>query len=227
MKWYSHALHKKHLNDIKVQRGDEIEMYYPYVIQIANTFARDSVAIGALNFQDLVQSGYVGLVEGWAKLDHDRDQPEKWSFLKKRIKWAIRREIDNHGAAIKIPRVELEESRRNLTSIDKLLVNSFPKFFKEIEPANEVDITPYAIDRLSLIIDDYLYSNFKNIDHVEILKALFGIDREKKSSIKDLAQKYNMSDVGIKKIRERMIKKLRNEKFEKIIENFYEDWYTN
>ena len=50
MKWYSHALHKKHLNDIKVQRGDEIEMYYPYVIQIANTFARDSCSDWSIKF---------------------------------------------------------------------------------------------------------------------------------------------------------------------------------
>lgn len=221
MKWYSHTLHKKHLNDIKVQRGDEIEIYYPYVIQIANTFARDSVAIGALNFQDLVQAGYVGLIEGWNNLDHDRDQPEKWAFLKKRIKGSVRREIDKHGTTIKVPRRNLEEHRKNITSIDKILVNVFPKFFDE-ELIYEEDVRPWQAEQLGILIDDYLYSNFRVTDHVEIIKALFGLDRDKPASMKELAEKYNTSANYINQVKIRVIKKLRNdEKFEKIIENFY------
>lgn len=223
MKWYSHTLHKKHLNDIKVQRGDEIEMYYPYVIQIANTFARDSVAIGALNFQDLVQAGYVGLVEGWNNLDHDRDQPEKWAFLKKRIKGSVRREIDKHGTTIKVPRRNLEEHRRTVTSIDKILVNVFPKFFDE-ELVYEDDTRSWQAEQLGILLDDYFYKNFSNTDHVEILKSLFGIDRPERTPIKELANKYRKSEIGIKKIRQRMLDKLRNdETFEKLIKNFYEN----
>ena len=108
MKWYLHKHHAIHVEDIKYPIPDSIEMYYQWVHKIARSFPKHSIAIGALNYQDLVQAGYVGLVEAWNKVDHSRTQGEIWTFLKKRIKWAIRREVDKHGAFIKIPRRNLE-----------------------------------------------------------------------------------------------------------------------
>ena len=222
MKHYLHRLHRIHQKDIKVKRGDDIEMYFEWVLQIANTFTRDAIAIGALNFMDLYQAGYVGLVEAYNKLDHDRGQAEKWTYLKKRIKWAIRREIDNHGAFIKVPRRDIEEQRANLSGINKELVNIFPQFFDE-----EVGFTDQGIERwsnvlLGELIDDLLLKYIKEPKHRIIISLCFGLDCEKQS-IKDIANRFNMSEIGIKKIRERSINKLRNEDVEKIIENFYEN----
>ncbi len=219
MKWYLHKHHQMHITDIKVKRGDDMELYYPYVLQIANTFPRDGVAIGALNLQDLVQFGYIGLIDAWNKLDHDRDQPEKWSYIKKRIKWAIRRGIDKNGSFIARPINKLEVDRNNLLAADKTLVDAFPKFFMELEPGAWDN---YSWDNLRLadIIDDYLYDNFNNADHINILKACFGMDMPKRMTYKELAKKYRMSEIGIRKVKERMISKLRDdENFTKIIEN--------
>ena len=65
MKWYLHTLHKIHLHDIK-EAKDTLAKFYPHVIQVANSFTRDSVAIGALNLSmDLVQAGHVGLIQAY------------------------------------------------------------------------------------------------------------------------------------------------------------------
>ena len=223
MKWYSHRLHQIHLADVKVKREDSLEIYYPWVIQIANTFTRDAIAIGALNLQDLVQAGYVGLLEAWDNIDEDRDQAQKWSFIKKRIKGNIRREIDNYGTFIKVPRRALEEHRKELSAIDKVLVNTFPKFF-DVEVVSYDRIPSWQAVRLEELIDDYLYYNFPNKTHVNILKDSFGIDRDKKVSLKDLALQYDLTEIAIKKIKSRMINKIKEDKdFEEIIINFYQE----
>ena len=221
MKWYSHRLHKFHTNDMKVKRGDPLEVYYPWVIQIANTFTRDAVAIGALNLQDLIQAGYLGLLEAWDNVDEERDQAQKWSFIKKRIKFTIRREIDNHGAFIKVPRRALEDHRKHLTSIDKILVNAFPKFF-EVILFNTEEVSSWESVQLGELIDDYLYTNFSNYDHIEMLRAFYGIDRDERSTIKELAAGYGISEEAVRKAKSRLINKLKEDKnFEEIITNFY------
>ena len=223
MKWYSHRLHQIHLADVKVKREDPLDIYYPWVIQIANTFTRDAIAIGALNLQDLVQAGYVGLLDAWDNIDEDRDQAQKWSFIKKRIKGNIRREIDNYGTFIKVPRRALEEHRKELSAIDKVLVNTFPKFF-DVEIISYDNIPSWQAVRLEELIDDYLYYNFPNKTHVNILKDSFGIDRDKKVSLKDLALQYDLTEIAIKKIKSRMINKIKEDKnFEEIIINFYQE----
>ena len=220
MKWYLHRHHQLHLKDIKVKRGESLELYFPWVIQIANTFARDSIAIGALNLQDLIQAGYTGLVDAWNNLEHDKEQGEKWSYIKKRIKWSIRREIDKYGSFIAMPINKQEKLRNNLSKSDKILVNTFPKFFD-----NEIiyieNTESYESEQLGLLLDDFLYDNFKNTDHVEILRSRFGIDRDKPLSIKELSIKYRKSEIGIKKIQQRMVESLRqDENFKLIIKNF-------
>ena len=222
MKWYLHKIHRAHLRDLKVSRGDDLEIYYPWVGQIANTFSRNSVASGVLNYQDLIQAGYEGLIRAWESVDHNKDQAQKWTYIKKRIKWSIRREIDKYGAFISKPINKQEDLRNKLLPADKALVDNYPKFFDYTKLVVYKPDPSWINEQLFELIDDYLYLKFKNIDHVEILKAMFGIDRDEKASVKELAHKYRKSEIGIKKIRERMLIKLReDEEFKKIIENFY------
>ena len=224
MKWYLHKHHKQHLEDLKVKRQDPLETYYPWVSQIANQFPKDEVAIGSLNLQDLTQAGYLGLIDAYDKLDHTRGQAEKWTYIKKRIKWAIRREIDKHGSFIATPINKLEERRNALASSDKILVDTFPQFFAEELFFDDYAIGSWDNEQLGILLDDYLYSNYKNTDHIEILRASYGIDRDKKMSIKELASKYRKSEIGIKKIKSRLIGKLKHdENFKQIIINFNEN----
>ena len=230
MKWNNRRNSLAYKADLKVLRDDELKNYYEHVIQIANTFSRDSVAIGILDIADLIQAGNIGLIEAWAKVDWEliESSPnptgQLWSFLKKRIKFAIRREIDNCGAFIKVPRRKLEIHRKELTAIEKILVNSFPQFFDQ-ELIYYDDHSSWENEQLGELLDDIIYNNIHNHDHQYILKATFGIDTpdNKPISIKNLASKFSMSEIGIKKIKQRSIEKIKeNPDTEIIIKNFFE-----
>ena len=101
MKYYNHRAHKAHQYDLKVQKDTHLNRMLPHVLQIASQFSRESIAIGALNYQDLYQAGYLGLLEAWEKVDWDminkspNPDGQLWSYLKRRIKGAIRRSIYN------------------------------------------------------------------------------------------------------------------------------------
>lgn len=230
MKWYSHPTYIAHKKSIAhYERG--IGRYYEWVIKIANTFSRDYSAVGALDVNDLIQSGHVGLVQAWNKIDWERigesgnPDAELWSYLKKRIKWSIRREIDNNGAFIKIPRREIEEARKNLTATDKALVDLFPRFFDDEFP-NYIDhIRPWDQEQLLDLLNDLISRYIKSHVHQEILKLSFGIDTidDKPMAQSKIADKFGLTQSNIQNIKHRCIKKLKNEDVEKIIENFYEN----
>ena len=230
MKWSNFRNFKAYKQDLKALRGDELKNYYEHVIQIANTFPRDQIAIGILDITDLIQAGNAGLIDAWSNVDWDlidespNPNGQLWSFLKKRIKFAIRREIDNCGAFIKIPRRQLESHRKNLTGIDKILVDTFPQFFDNAIIYEE-DSSDWANVQLGEVLDDIIYNNVKSHDHQQILKLCFGIDTidNKPVSIKEIANTYNLSIAGVKKIRQRSIEKIKdNEETEIIIKNFFD-----
>ena len=214
--------------DVKVNR-DDMKDYYPHVINVANSFPRDSIAIGALNIQDLIQAGNVGLVEAWAKVDWERidkspnPQAELWSYLKKRIKFAIRREIDNYGTTIKIPRRDIEEARKNLKGHDKILVGTFGSFFDKSRFLADIDDpAPWIAIMLEEFINDELEKHVPNVDHRNILLKFYGIGYEK-HTLKGLAEIYRKSENAIKKIVFNTKNKLDTEEFKTIIENFYKN----
>ena len=227
MKWYNHRAHKQHSYELKVQRDTHLGSIMPHVIQIANTFSREAVAIGALNFQDLYQAGYLGLLEAWEKVDWEKlkqapnPDAQLWSFLKKRIKWSIRREIDKFGSIISTPINKQEEKRNKLLVnwIDKIYVNVFPDLYGMLIIDRD-DYSPYFSLQLEEIIDDELYRIEKNADHRHIFLHVYGIGI-KKITVKKAAEKYRISEIAIKKIKAKILKKLNNEHFKQIIENFY------
>ena len=229
MKWYNHRAHKAHQEDIKVQRDTHLGKMLPHVSQIANTFSRESIACGALNFQDLYQAGYLGLLEAWDKVDWDmiRSAPNPdatlWSFLKKRIRWAIRRDIDKYGSIISTPINKMEEKRNNLklNYEDKVFVTIFPNLW-EIMAIDYVDNSPWVSLQLEEIINDELYKVEHNADNRHILLAFYGIGIDKQSQ-KELAKTYKTTHGNIQKIIQRTRGKLNNNDFKLIIENFYKN----
>ena len=227
MKWYNHRAQKQHSYELKVQRDTHLGSIMPHVIQIANTFSRDAVAIGVLNYQDLIQAGYLGLLEAWELIDWDKinaspnPDGQLWSFLKKRIKWSIRRDIDKFGSHISIPINKLEEARNKMDfkGIDKVLVNIFPKFFDEELPVWD-DQSSWASVQLEEIIEDELAKHVPSVDHRDILLYFYGIGRERLST-KQLADRYKKSTNYISLVINRTREKLKTEEFKIMIENFY------
>ena len=226
MKWNNRRNSLSYLRDLKVSRGHELDNYYQYVVQIANTFTRTSAAIGILDSADLIQAGNVGLIESWSKVDWEliesspNPQGQLWSFLKKRIRFNIRQEIDKYGTFIKVPERVLRDHKKNLTGVDKILVSIFPKFFDRGLVEFIWDGSSYENEQLGEVLDDIIYDSIHNHDHQQILKLCFGLDNDK-LSIEDISIRYNTSKGYIKQVRDRCIKKLRTEENKIIIENFY------
>ncbi len=231
MKNYSAKTYFQYKEDIIIDRGHELDTYLKHVITVANTFPRDQLAIGSLDINDLIQAGNIGLVEAWKKVDWNRidnspnPQGELWSFLKKRIKWSIRREIDKHAQHIAVPINMQENTRNNLGNLylDKVLVNIFPRFFDDTKPMPWDDGSSWLSIRLEEIIIDYLQTIEKNIDNIDILLHFYGIGFDK-LSMKELAKKYDRKENAIGQTIYKMKKKLDNQDFRRIIENFYENW---
>lgn len=229
-KWVNYKVLKQHIEDLSYVR-DELKDIYPHVVNVAKTFPRDSIAIGTLDLNDLIQAGHEGLWRAWQKVDWDKlkDSPnptgELWSFLKKRIRWSIRREIDKYGQHIATPINKLENTRNKLGNqyLDRVLVNIFPKFFDgEVVPLwnNE---SPWISIQLEELINEALDEYVSIADHRTIICKFYGVGYDKMST-KELAEEYKKDPKAISQIVHTVKQKLKNQDFEKIIENFWENY---
>ena len=83
----------------EMSRDQLIVQFLPLVENLARKFSTSDQASGVLSINDLIQEGSYGLIAAVDKLNWDTiidsDDPEKTikSFLSKRIKGAIRRQI--------------------------------------------------------------------------------------------------------------------------------------
>ena len=227
MKWYSHETYKAHQLAVENYKKG-VGRYYKWVIRLANQYNREYASIGVLDINDLISAGHVGLLQAWNKLDWElitaADEPDAhlWSYLKKRIKWSIRREIDKYSQHIATPINKIEKQRNEASYEDQIFVDLFPQFFDTAFPDLIEEMVPWKEIQLGEIMDDILLTYIKDYKHIQILRFAYGLDCNQ-LSIKDIANKFDMSEIGVKKVKARSIEKLRNEDVEKIIENFYEN----
>ena len=230
MKWYSHPTYKAHQQNIK-DYSKGVGKYYSWVVTIANSFNREYASIGVLDINDLISAGNYGLCASWNKINWDEiaEAPEPdaqlWSFLKKRIKWEIRREIDKYSTHIKVPRRKLEEMRKEMSFEDQIFVDLFPTFFDTHFAEYSEEMRPWDQEQLLDVLNDVISKYIPNHKHQDILKLRFGIDTvdDKPVAQKLIAEKYNTTTSYIQNTVHSCIKKLKNDDVEKIIENFYEN----
>ena len=126
-------------------------------------------AIGILDINDLVQAGHLGLLKAWDKIDWEQilesDAPEAklWKFLKTRIKWEIRREIDKNASFMKLPINRQERGRNTGNYVDNIFVTMFNSFFDhaffdyidEIRPWDQEEL----LDLLNKVIPKYIFNH--------------------------------------------------------------------
>ena len=231
MKKFNYRAFNQYRYDIDVSR-DDLTRFYPHVIMIANTFPRDSIAIGVLNIEDLIQAGNVGLVEAWNKVNWEKidkspnPNGELWSFLKKRIKGRIRREIDKYASFIARPINQQEEMRKNMNpnGVPQIFVSTFASFFDSLKfIADQPNVALWQTLLLEEVIDDGLNKYVVEKDHRDILKHFYGIGLFEKLSTKELAEQYDKSPNYISLIINRTKDKLRNDEFEALIDYTYEN----
>ena len=185
-------------------RNDMIVKELELVEKIARRFSTTQQASGVMSILDLLQEGYIGLIQAVDKLDwkiidesQDPDQTLK-SFMSKRIKGAIRRAIDINRGNIRIPEHKLNEMRKNSEKEKETVEMFFNSIFSSIDEPDENNIIneiedkkeEYNID----ILNKYLLSIMEthlSIKEYDILRMSYGLDCDKMSA-KEIATKLNM-----------------------------------
>jgi len=229
MKNYNLQNYKRHQEDISMASKrvrpltntdltkEELTVkYMPLVEKIAKSFSTSDVASGVLSINDLIQCGYIGLIQQVEKLDKDilneSDHPEKTlkAFLTKRIKGTIRRHININRGDMKIPEWKLNELRKldlhteegEEAKFDPTVALFFSQVFQStdtfrgeengaLNPFDKPDESkPYNID----IINTYLLGIMKeylNSTQYDVLRLSYGLDTNKMSAV-DIAAYLDM-----------------------------------
>jgi len=177
-------------------REELVIKFLPLVENMARKFSTSQQASGVMNIMDMIQSGNLGLVHAVRKLDYDKlresEDPEKLlkSFLSKRIKGSIRRQIDTNRGSIRIPEHKLNEIRKNFGKDKKMVEMFFNSVFLSIDanPADENMVyqipdksEPYNIDLLNLYLKGLCQAHLSDKEY-QVLRLSYGLDCEKHSA---------------------------------------------
>ena len=206
MKKYSIQNYIRYKNDVKqavnrledktwieYTREELVTKFLPLVENIARKFSTSQQASGVMTIMDMIQSGSVGLVQAAQKLDYDKwsesDDMEKTikSFFSKRIKGAIRRQIDSNRGSIRIPEHKMNEIRKNFGKDKKMVEMFFNSIFLSIDASpNDEDMVyqipdssePYNIDLLNLYLKGLCQSHLTDKEY-QVLRLSYGLDCDK------------------------------------------------
>ena len=235
MKFYSYVTWNTHKRDLKNIRGisEKKRICINFVSQVASGFSREYWRIGVLSFNDLIQEGYLALLESWEKIDwkiyndlpEEEKQPFIWNFIKQGIKWRLSDSIKKNRSTIRIPEQFYTESHSNKYQIDVFLVQNFSWFFNQDTYLNITDAEPtrWEVEELNedinYICDKYLTSWEKTVLYLN-----YGIDGyyEKSMALNDIADKFSVSPGSVRKTKQRALEKLRqHEEVKTIYDKFY------
>jgi len=209
-------------------RDELIIKFLPLVENIAKKFSTTSQASGVLDIIDLIQAGSKGLILAVDKIEWDTitdsNDPEKTikSFLSKRIKGSIRRDIDIYRGSIKLPEHKLIEMRKDNGQSQEMVAMFFNSIFLSIDEQMEDDNEDnmlyqvpdlsegYNIDLMNIYLTGLLK---KHLDHreFEVLRLSYGLDCDKHSAI-TIAEMLNIEGnsayVRVSELKKQAIKKL-------------------
>ena len=100
-------------------RDELIITFMPLVENIARKFATSQQASGVMAITDMIQEGNYNLIKAvdriyWEKIEESDDKEKTLkSFLSKRIKGGIRREVDKNRGQMRLPEHVTNSIRKN------------------------------------------------------------------------------------------------------------------
>ena len=222
---------EKNIKRVKLKEWEEynnnemIIMFLPLVENIARKFSTSQQASGVVNIMDMIQFGSIGLIQAVYKLDRERliksEDKEKTlkSFLSKRIKGSIRRQIDMNRGSIRIPEHKMNEIRKNFGKDKKMVEMFFNSVFLSIDanPTNEDMVyqipdnsEPYNIDLLNVYLKGLCHAHLDNKEY-QVLRLSYGLDC-KKHSADEIAKKLDIngssSYVRVSQLKKQAVDKL-------------------
>ena len=197
----------------------------PLVENLARKFSTSQQASGVMNIMDFIGFGHIGLIQAMKKLDYEKwkesEDLEKTikSFLSKRIKGSIRRQIDMNRGNIRIPEHKMNEIRKNFGKDRKMVEMFFNSIFLSIDanPSDESmayqipdNSEPYNIEMLNLYLTGLLKSHL-NYKEYEVLRLSYGLNCDKHSATEianHLDIKGDSSYVRVSQLKKQAVDKL-------------------
>ena len=171
-------------------------VFLPLVENIGRKFATSQEASGVMSINDIIQEGSFQLCKAVDKIDRlrlmqseDIEQTLK-SFLAKRIRGGIRREIDKNRGTMRIPEHKLNEMRRDGGKDKKMVAMFFNSIFLSIDAnPNDEDMVyqipdksdPYNEQLLNAYIMSLL-SKYLDFNEMLVLSKSYGLDGPKWSA---------------------------------------------
>jgi RNA polymerase sigma factor (sigma-70 family) len=201
-----------------------IKMWMPLCEALARKFATSQQASGVMDITDLISCGHLGLCKAVAKLDRqmlaDSEDPEKTikSFLSKRIRGAIRRQIDINRGDMRIPEHKYNEIRKNFGKDKKAVAMFFNSVFLSIDAPGDNDMIydipdesePYNQELLNMYLMSLLQQHLTDKEY-QVLRLSYGLDCDKHSAT-EIAEKIGIegssSYVRVSQLKKQAVDKL-------------------
>jgi len=184
-------------------------IFLPLVENISRKFATSQEASGVMSINDIIQEGSLQLCKAVDKIDRTRliesEDIEKTlkSFLAKRIRGGIRREIDRNRGTMRIPEHKLNEMRKDGGKDKKMVSMFFNSIFLSIDANPSDENMVYQIPDKSdpyneILLNSYIMSLLNkhlNSDEVLVLSKSYGLDGNKWSA-NDIATALEIKGVS-------------------------------
>ena len=201
-----------------------IKMWMPLCEALARKFATSQQASGVMDITDLISCGHLGLCKAVAKLDRqmlaDSEDTEKTikSFLSKRIRGAIRRQIDINRGDMRIPEHKYNEIRKNFGKDKKAVAMFFNSVFLSIDAPTDDNMVydipdesePYNQELLNMYLMSLLQQHLNDKEY-QVLRLSYGLDCDKHSAT-EIAEKIGIegssSYVRVSQLKKQAVDKL-------------------
>ena len=208
----------------QMKKDTIIIMWMPLVEHLARKFATSQQASGVMTIRDLISCGYLGLCKAVKKLDRqmlsESEDTEKTikSFFAKRIRGAIRREIDKNRGDMRIPEHKYNEIRKNFGKDKKAVAMFFNSVFLSIDVPGENDMIydipdesePYNQELLNMYLMSLLQQHLNDKEY-QVLRLSYGLDCDKHSAT-EIANKIGIegssSYVRVSQLKKQAVDKL-------------------
>ena len=210
-------------------RDELIITFLPLVENLARKFATSQQASGVMAITDLIQEGSLNLCKAvdrieWSMIEESEDKEKTLkSFLSKRIKGGIRREIDKNRGQMRLPEHVTNSIRKNFGKDQKMVAMFFNSIFLSIDDNSRDDddmlyqiedtSEPYNQEFLSLYLISLLKQHL-DVKEFNVLRLSYGLDCEKHSA-KEIAKELGIEGTGAY-VR---VSQLKKQAVDKLIEN--------
>ena len=203
----------KHCRAIHTEREIEIMKYAPLVMKVVNKFNREESRVGVFDKHDIIQSGFVGLVEAYDRIKKSEGKLNV-NYLELNIKGTIDRYLNYQATGVAIPEYQLQKQKAEIIAdrvfgawmygfrLDEKSTSgvAYSEFSERI--AHE---TSHYNDELNQDLSDLLWELTSR--EREIINMSYGVNAQKQS-MKQMEKHYNLTRQQISRIKNGALKRL-------------------